>query len=86
MRQSMKPQFENFLRSFLVEFVVYGLLVAAYYLLVLHYLGHWLYHLFKDDRRLYAGVALGLIIGQGILLDLITRLLLAWIRPRVEEQ
>ena len=82
----MKRHFENFLRSFLVEFVVYGVLVAAYYLLVLHYLGHWLYCLFQEERRLYAAVALGLIIGQGILLDLLTRFLLAWIKPRTEEQ
>jgi hypothetical protein len=81
----MKRQFLKVLRSILVEFVIYGSLVAAYYLLVLHYLGHWLYSLYQDDRRSYAAVALGLIIGQGILLNGLTRLLLAWLRPLTEE-
>ncbi len=80
----MKREVENSLRSFLVEFAVYAILVAAYYLLVLHYLGDWLNGLFKSQRTVYAWVALGLIIGQGVLLDLVTKLLLAWIRPRTE--
>lgn len=80
----MKREVENSLRSFLVECAVYGILVAGYYLLVLHYLGSWLNDLFKGERTVYAWVALGLIIGQGIALDLLTKLLLAWIRPRTE--
>ncbi len=81
----MKREVENSLRSFLVEFVVYTILVVGYYLLVLHYLGGWLNGLFKSNRTAYAWIALGLIIGQGILLDLLTKLLLAWIRPRTED-
>ncbi len=80
----MKREVENSLRSFLVEFVVYTILVAAYYFLVLHLLGAWLNGLFRSDRTVYAWVALGLIIGQGVLLDALTKLLLVWIRPRTE--
>ncbi len=81
----MKREFRNAVRSFLVEFAVYAVLVAGYYLLVLHYLGGWLNGLFKHERGVYAWVALGLIVGQGVLLDAVTRLLLAFIRPRTEE-
>lgn len=80
----MKREVENSLRSFFVECAVYGILVAGYYFLVLHYLGDWLNDLFKSQRTAYAWMALGLIIGQGVLLDVVTRLLLAWIRPRTE--
>ncbi len=81
----MKREVENSLRSFLVEFVMYACLVAAYYFLVLQYLGPWLTELFKTDRQVYSWVALGLIIGQGIMLDFLTQILLAFIRPRTEE-
>jgi hypothetical protein len=78
----MKPETANSVRSFLVELVVYAAFVAGYFFLVLHFLGDWLHDLFLTDRRSYAALALGLIIGQGILLDALTRLLLAWLKPR----
>jgi hypothetical protein len=81
----MKRHVENSLRSFLVEFVVYTALVAAYYFLVLHFLGDWLLRLFLHQRNVYAGMALGLIIGQGFLLELLTRSLLGWIKPRTDQ-
>jgi hypothetical protein len=80
----MKPEIENPLRSFLVELVVYAAFVAGYYFLVLHFLGFWLEHLFRSDRQFYAGVALALIVSQGLVLDVLTRYLLAWIKPRTE--
>ncbi len=81
----MKREVENSLRSFLIEFVVYAGLVAAYFLLVLHYLGPWLTRLFNTERSVYSWVALALIIGQGIMLDFLTRLLVVFIKPRTEE-
>lgn len=78
----MKPEVENSVRAFLLEFVLYAVLVAVYYFLVLHFMGDWLWHLFTRDRRTYAAVALALIIGQGFLLEILTRLLLSWIHPR----
>lgn len=81
----MNRQAENFLRSFFLELLVYSGLVAAYFFAVLHFLGNWLHHLFLQEREVYAWVALGLIIGQGFLLEILTRLLLAWIKPRDED-
>ncbi len=80
----MKREFENSLRSFLVELLVYALLVAGYYFLVLHLLGGWLHRLFLNQRETYAGLALALIIGQGLVLEFLTRALLAWLKPRTE--
>jgi len=82
----MKREFENSLRSFLIEFVLYLAVVAGYYFLVLHYLGGWLQELFNGSRLVYAWVALALIVGQGLALDVVTRLLLAWIKPRTEDK
>ncbi len=82
----MERQVENSLRSFLLELVVYIVLVAAYYFLVLQLLGHWLADLFTHQRRAYAGIALGLIAGQGFLLETLTRLLLGWTKARTEEE
>jgi hypothetical protein len=73
-------------RSFLVEFGVYGALVTGYFFLVLHLLGGWLLRLFQSNRPLYAAAALGLIIGQGVVLELLTRLLLAWVKPRAAKE
>ncbi len=81
----MKKAHRNSLLSYLVELAVYAGLVAVYFLAVLHFLGGWLYGLFEGDRRLYAVLALLLIIGQGFLLEAVTRLLLGWIRLRLEE-
>ncbi len=81
----MKPELEKPLRSFLLEFLVYSGLVAAYYFLVLHLLGGWLHHLFKHNPDWYAGVALALILAQGFLLDLLTSFLLGSIRSRTED-
>jgi hypothetical protein len=81
---NMRPEVESSLRSFLVEVVVYAALVTGYYFLVLHFLGGWLHQLFTTERRLYAVVALLLIIGQGMVLEMLTRLLLGWLKRRTD--
>ena len=81
----MNQHLENFLRASFLELIVYSALVGAYFFLVLHFLGPWLLELFNQHRDLYAGVALGLIIGQGFILEILTRLLLSCIKPRAEE-
>jgi hypothetical protein len=72
--------------SFCIELLIYAVLVVAYYFLVLHLLGDWLQRLFDHDRRLYAVTALGLIICQGLMLEVLTRLMLAFIKPRTEAE
>jgi Kef-type K+ transport system membrane component KefB len=72
-------------RSFTLELPIYAALAIAYVVLVLHYLGHWLFQLFKDERDLYAIVALTLIVGQGYVLELVTRGLFGIIRGKKEK-
>jgi hypothetical protein len=81
----MNREVKGSLKSFLVELLVYSALVVGYYFLVLHFLGDWIARLFHADRRIYATVALALIVCQGILLELLTAALFALIRPRMEE-
>jgi hypothetical protein len=82
--RTMKPTLTSSLRILVLEFLIYGTLVAIYYFLVLHILGNSLNQLFQTDRRIYAGAALALIIGQGILLEMLTRLLIALLTSRSE--
>lgn len=57
---------------FLVELAAYALFVLAYYLAVLHFWRDWLKQLYDQDRLLYALATLGLIIGQALVLELVT--------------
>lgn len=80
----MKKGIGSSLGWFALELAIYAGLVTGYYFLVLRFLGGWLYGLFESDRQTYAGMALGLIIAQGFLLEILTRALLSWIKPRRE--
>ncbi|MEO7167683.1 MAG: hypothetical protein ABI787_05870 [Spartobacteria bacterium] len=80
----MKAEARKALFSFAIELIVYGILVVAYFFLVLHFLGDWLARLNHDSVRLYALVAIGLIIGQAVVLESVTTLLLRLLRGRSE--
>lgn len=81
----MKRELSRAVRSFFLELGVYGVLVAAYYFLVLHFLGGWLQRLYQGHRPIYAFMALLLILGQGLLLETLTRPLLRRVQPSREE-
>jgi hypothetical protein len=70
------------LRVFAIELAIYAVLVTVYFFAVLHLLGDWLYHLETQHRVTYAVVALLLIVGQAIVLDAVTTLLLRFLRRR----
>jgi hypothetical protein len=70
--------------SILIEVGVYAVLVVAYFFLVLHFLGDSLTSIYQRDKRIYAVVALLLIIGQGLVLEMLTTGLLRWIRSRMD--
>jgi hypothetical protein len=76
----MKKEAAKSLRAFASELVIYAVLVTAYFFLVLHLLGNWLYHLETQHRIVYAVVAILLIAGQAIVLDAVTRLLFRFLR------
>jgi len=68
------------LKSFLIELILYAFLVFAYFSLVLTFLGDWLQRIYHAERKLYAALALVLIVCQGIMLEAVTSLLLRLIR------
>ena len=78
----MKKETARTLRAFAIELAIYALLVVAYFFLVLHFLGRWLYQLESQHRYIYAGVAILLMISQAVLLQNVTTLLLRFIRRR----
>jgi hypothetical protein len=81
-RVGMKKELKSVFKSFSIELPVYAVLVIAYFFLVLHFLGGWLYDLFRQERRTYAIISLLLIVGQGIVLEILTRALLGLVRRR----
>lgn len=70
----------NALRDFAIELVIYGIIVVAYFFLVLHFMGDWVTALYKEHRSLYAAVALMLIVTQGVVLEMLTTALMKRIR------
>ncbi len=80
----MKSDTAKTLRAFLIELAIYALLVVGYFFLVLHFLGGWLHQLEVHHRNTYGGVAILLIIGQAVVLENVTTLLLRLIRGRSE--
>ena len=80
----MKKEAAKTLRAFLIELVVYAVLVVAYFFLVLHFLGSGLRQIEQHHRYTYAGVAILLMIGQAVLLQYLTTFLLRVIRRRSE--
>jgi hypothetical protein len=76
----VKREAAKTLRAFLIELPIYAALVLAYFFLVLHLLGHWLNGLVHQHRALYAVVALALMIGQALVLEWVSSLLLRLLR------
>ncbi|HTV78678.1 MAG TPA: hypothetical protein VMF03_10495 [Steroidobacteraceae bacterium] len=68
----MPEQARTFLKSMAFELPLYVVVVSAYIVLVLRYLAQPLHSWFASQRVLYAGAALVLIIGQGLVLDFVT--------------
>jgi len=78
----MKKDSAKSLRVFAIELAIYAVLVTAYFFLVLHLLGNWLYRLDMQHRILYAVVAILLIAGQAVVLDALTTVLFRFLRRR----
>lgn len=69
----MKDQgFKTIVRNFVVEMLIYALLVVGYFWLVLRLLANPLKTLFAENLTLYAIVVLVLIVAQGVVLEAIT--------------
>jgi len=69
-------------RSFLIELMLYAGLVVVYVFVVIGFLGNWLDALYEHHKIRYAFAALLLIVGQGVVLEMVTANLLRLIRRR----
>lgn len=70
------PDRKRLLISFVIELVIYSILVTGYAYVVLSILGDFLFNLFNTNLAVYAFLGLGLIVAQGVLLDFITTFLI----------
>ena len=74
------------LRSFLIELMIYAVLIVGYVSLVLAFLGTWLKGLYDQHKVGYAFAALFLIIGQGVVLEVVTTFLLKVINRKISAE
>ena len=79
----MKSSDRDRVKAFAVELVIYAVLVSGYFFLVLHFLGGWLNDLFEMHKSIYAATAVALIVGQGVLLEVLTTWLLKFLRAKL---
>jgi hypothetical protein len=80
----MKADTSTTLRAFLIELVVYAVLVTGYFFLVLHFLSDWLQDLHVHHVKTYALVAIALVICQAVVLESVTTWLFRLLRGRSE--
>lgn len=71
----MEINTRHLIRNFAIEIILYGILVAIYFFLVLRTLSPWLTTLYDENLTLYAVVALLLIVAQSVVLEWITAFL-----------
>jgi len=67
--------FQELLRNFVIELIVYGILIAIYFYIALRFLAEPLADLFHSNLLAYGVIGLGLIVGQAVLLEFVTSLL-----------
>jgi hypothetical protein len=80
----MERQGSNRFRAYTLELLVYSALIVVYVLLVLSFLDGWLKNLYDVSKTRYALVCLLLIIGQSVILDTVTGLLMRVFRGRID--
>ena len=68
-------------KTFLLELLLYAILLVAYFALVLHYLGGWFKELYDHDRQLFAVMALVVMIAQTVGLEIVSSFLI-WLLRR----
>ena len=73
----MTTRTKRLILTFILELLVYGALLAVYFLTVLRYLDEPLYNLFNQNLWVYAGATLFLIIIQAVILGWVTSFLIS---------
>ena len=73
-KKSQVP-FRELIRNFVIELIVYGILLVIYFFLALRFLAEPLSRLFANNLVVYAIIGLGLIVVQAVFLEFVTSLL-----------
>ncbi len=73
------PSLRPLLRSLGLELLFYAPLVTAYFALVLHFGREPIQRLYESGRASYAYLSLALIVGQAVLLEILT----SWLLRRI---
>lgn len=71
-----ESQMRTLIRNFVIELLVYAVLVIGYFLVVLRFLADPLNALFHTNLTLYGVLGLGLILVQAVVLEAITSFML----------
>lgn len=75
MNEKTDRSFKLIIRNFLIEMVIYGILLVIYFFLALRYFSQPLAEFFDSSLLMYAFIGLGLIVAQAVLLDMIVTFL-----------
>lgn len=73
-KQPLVP-FKELLRNFIIEMVVYGVLLVIYFYIALRFLAEPLSRIFENNLYVYAVIGLGLIVAQAVVLEFVTSFL-----------
>jgi hypothetical protein len=74
--EEQKNPRSTLLRNFVIEMVAYGILLAAYFSLVLRFLNEPLKRMFEGNLPLYTFISLLLIVIQAVLLDWVVKFII----------
>ncbi|MCA9973004.1 MAG: hypothetical protein KC425_22455 [Anaerolineales bacterium] len=75
----MSNKGKRLLLHFVIEFLLYAILLAIYYVVVLRFLNQPLHELFLTNTPLYATATLVVIVIQSVFLEWVTSLLVRWL-------
>ncbi len=67
--------YKKMMRNFIIELAIYGVLVVGYFIVILRFFNDFLTDTFENNLLVYSGLALLLIVAQGVLLDFVTNFL-----------
>jgi hypothetical protein len=73
----MNARTKRLVRNFILELLIYGVLLVIYFLTFLQFLDEPLYNIFNQNLWVYAGAALLLMVVQAVVLEWITSFLIA---------
>jgi hypothetical protein len=67
--------FRELIRNFIIELIVYGILIFIYFFIALRFLAQPLALVFESNLIVYGVLGLGLIVIQSVFLEFVTSLL-----------